>query len=146
MVIQKCIVVFVFFIVFFFLCKHVCVVASVISVSETLWTVACYVPLSIEFCRQKYWSRFLCPPPGDLPNPGIETRSPTSPALKADSLPLSNQGSLSLSLALLKPRDFPRAGKKECTCMYTPKHIILGGLMHAFNEYQFMNTKHFSGC
>ena len=97
MVIQKCIVVFVFFIVFFFLCKHVCVVASVISVSETLWTVACYVPLSIEFCRQKYWSRFLCPPPGDLPNPGIEPSSPVVPALQADSLPLRHLEALSPS-------------------------------------------------
>ena len=31
-----------------------------------------------------------CPPPGDLPDPGIE---PRSPALQADSLPLSHQGS-----------------------------------------------------
>ena len=36
------------------------------------------------FSRQKYWSGFPYPPPGDLPNPGIE---PRSPALQADSLP-----------------------------------------------------------
>ena len=36
------------------------------------------------FSRQEYWSGLPCPPPGDLPNPGIE---PRSPALKADSLP-----------------------------------------------------------
>jgi len=36
-----------------------------------------------EFSRQEYWSRLPCPPPGDLPNPGIE---PGSPALQADSL------------------------------------------------------------
>ena len=34
------------------------------------------------------------PPPGDLPNPGIEPESPTSPALQTDSLPLSHQRSL----------------------------------------------------
>ena len=34
--------------------------------------------------RQEYWSGFPCPPPGDLPNPGIK---PRSPALQADSLP-----------------------------------------------------------
>ena len=33
------------------------------------------------------------PPPGDLPNPGIEPMSPRSPALQADALPLSHQGS-----------------------------------------------------
>ena len=32
------------------------------------------------FSRQEYWSGLSCPPPGDLPNPGIE---PTSPALAA---------------------------------------------------------------
>jgi len=36
------------------------------------------------FSRQEYWSVLPCPPPGDLPNPGIE---PRSPALQADSLP-----------------------------------------------------------
>ena len=36
----------------------------------------------------------LCPPPGDLPNPGIEPAgSAAAPALQADSLPLSHQGS-----------------------------------------------------
>ena len=34
--------------------------------------------------RQEYWSGLPCPPPGDLPNPGIKPRSPT---LQADSLP-----------------------------------------------------------
>ena len=29
------------------------------------------------FPRQEYWSGLPCPPPGDLPNPGIEPRSPT---------------------------------------------------------------------
>ena len=49
----------------------------------TPWTVACQVPLSTGFSRQEYGSVLLCPPPGDLPNPGIE---PGSPALQADSL------------------------------------------------------------
>ena len=40
--------------------------------------------------RQEYWSGLPCSPPGDLPNPGIK---PRSPALQADSLPLSYLGS-----------------------------------------------------
>ena len=40
--------------------------------------------------RQEYWSGLPCPPPGDLPNSGIETAFPVSPALHADSLPLSH--------------------------------------------------------
>ena len=47
------------------------------------WTVARQVPLSIGFSTQDYWSGLSCLHPGDLPNPGIE---PRSPALQADSL------------------------------------------------------------
>ena len=51
------------------------------SDSATLWTVACQAPLSMGFSRQEYWSRLPCPPPGDLPDPGIEPMSLMSPAL-----------------------------------------------------------------
>ena len=47
-------------------------------------------PLFIEFSRQEHWRRLPFPPPGDLPEPGIKTASPVSPALQADSLPLSH--------------------------------------------------------
>ena len=47
----------------------------------TLWTVACQAPLSMGFSRQESWSGLPGPPPGDLPNPGIEPESPVSPAL-----------------------------------------------------------------
>ena len=46
-----------------------------------LWTVAHQDPLSMGFARQEYWSGLPCPPLGDLPNPGIEPGSLTSPAL-----------------------------------------------------------------
>ena len=46
-----------------------------------LWTVAHQTPLSMGFSRQEYWSGLLCPPPEDLPNPGMEPTSLTSPAL-----------------------------------------------------------------
>ena len=42
----------------------------------TSWIVACQAPLSIRFSRQDYWSGLPFPPPGELPNPGIEPRSP----------------------------------------------------------------------
>ena len=38
----------------------------------TPWTVACQVPLSIEFPKQEYWSGLSFPSSGDLPDPGIE--------------------------------------------------------------------------
>ena len=37
-----------------------------------LWTLALQAPLSMGFSRQEYWSGFPCPPPGDLPDPGIK--------------------------------------------------------------------------
>ena len=82
---------------FFFLCaiREICFVDSVelkhrISHSErvcakllqsfrlfvTPWTVARQAPLSMGFFRQEYWGGFPCPPPWDLPDPGIEPRSP----------------------------------------------------------------------
>ena len=64
------------------------------------WTVARQAPLSMGFSRQEYWSGLPCPPPGDLPNLGIKT---ASPALQADSLPLSQQGSSQLPVVALTP-------------------------------------------
>ena len=54
---------------------------------ETLWTVARQAPLSMGCPRQEHWRGLPCPPPGDLPNPGIE---PLSPALQVDSLSLNH--------------------------------------------------------
>ena len=47
----------------------------------TPWTVACQAPLSVGFSRQEYWSWQPFPSPGDLPEPGTEPSSLTSPAL-----------------------------------------------------------------
>ena len=43
----------------------------------------CQAPLSMGFFRSEYCSELPFPPPGDLPNPGIEPTSPISPALAA---------------------------------------------------------------
>ena len=51
--------------------------------------MACQAPLSREFSSQECWSGWPFPSSGDLPNPGIEPRSPTS---RADSLPAEPQG------------------------------------------------------
>ena len=59
-----------------------CEVASVVSDSVTPGTVAHQAPLSMGLSKQEYWSRLPCPPPGDLPNPGIEPVSLTFPALE----------------------------------------------------------------
>ena len=55
----------------------------------TPWTVAGQTSLSMEFSRQEYWSGLSFPSPGDLPDPGI---NPRSPALQAVSLPSESPG------------------------------------------------------
>ena len=63
---------------------------SRVRLFATPWTVIYQAPWSMGFSRQEYWSGLPFPSPGDLPNPGSE---PGSPALQADSLSLSHQGS-----------------------------------------------------
>ena len=54
---------------------------SHVHLFATQWTVAHQAPLSMGFSRQEYWSGLPFPPPGDLPNPGMEPMPPASPAL-----------------------------------------------------------------
>ena len=54
---------------------------SCVRLFVTLWTVARQAPLSMGFPRQENWSGLPFPPPGDLPDPGMEPVSPVSPAL-----------------------------------------------------------------
>ena len=51
---------------------------SRIRLFVTPWTAAHQALLSMGFSRQEYWSGLLCPPPGDLPSPGIEPMSPVT--------------------------------------------------------------------
>ena len=55
----------------------------------TPWTVAYQVPPSMGFSSQECWTGLPFPPPGDLPDPGIE---PRSPALQADAVPSEPPG------------------------------------------------------
>ena len=71
---------------------------SPVQLFVTLWTVALQAPLSVGFSSQEYWSGLPCPPPGDLPNPGIK---PSSLALKADSLLSEPPGKIFHSCSLL---------------------------------------------
>ena len=57
----------------------------------SLWHYDCNLPSSsvMGFSRQEYWGELPCLPLRDLPYPGIESKSPASPALEVDSFPLS---------------------------------------------------------
>ena len=48
---------------------------SHVRLSVTLWTITLQAPLSMGFSGQEYWSELPGPPPGALPNPGIESSS-----------------------------------------------------------------------
>ena len=70
---------------------RVCSLLSRIHLFATPQTVAHKVPLVMEFSKQENWSGLSFPSPGDLADPGIETKSPTQ---LSDSLPSeSHQGS-----------------------------------------------------
>ena len=78
-------------------CVRVCVSVGVsrfshIRLFATPWTVAHQAPLSMGFSRQEYWSGVPCPPPGDLRDPGVESRSPKSLTWQAGSLPVEPPG------------------------------------------------------
>ena len=62
---------------------------SCVSLFVTPWTVAHQAPLSMGFSRQEYWSRLPFPSLGDLPDLGIEPRSPASEADALTSEPQS---------------------------------------------------------
>ena len=61
------------------------------------------------FSSQEYWSGLPFTSPGDLPDPGIELRSP---ALQADSLPIELQGKPNM----LKKWDFPGGPVAKTLC------------------------------
>ena len=88
--------------------------------------VARQAPLPMGFSRREHWSGLPCPPPGDLPNPGIKPVSPVAPALQVGSLPLSHREA---------PRDKYRAGKyltlkiqSWAECMNVQNGLVMGGI------------------
>ena len=72
---------------------QMCAVCCCCSVAKLCLTICnpmnCMQPLSMGFPRHRYWSGLPFPSPGDLHNPDVQ---PASPALRADSLVLSQQG------------------------------------------------------
>ena len=76
---------------------------SNVRLLTTPWTIACQVLLSMEFARQEYWSGLPFPPPGHLPDPGIEPMSLVSPALAGGFLTTAPLG---------KPMGYEAAVKK----------------------------------
>ena len=81
---------------------------SCVHLFVTLRTVALQAPLPMGLSRQEYWSGLPCPPPRDLPDPGAEPTSPTSPELAGrffttPATECSFQNASPIWLSLLKP-------------------------------------------
>ena len=62
-------------------CLYVCTFSHSVTSNSfaTLWTLVYQAPLSMGFSRQEYWRGLPLPPPGDLPDPGIEPASLAPP-------------------------------------------------------------------
>ena len=73
-------------------CKCMLSCFSCVSLFAILWAITHQAPLSMGLSRQEYWSGLPCPSQGDLPNPGIESMCPASPALQADPIPTEPPG------------------------------------------------------
>ena len=104
--------VFSFVFLFFYSYVHVC--------ARSLWScptlcdpMDCSLPLSMGFSRQEYWSKLPYPPPGSLPNPGIEPVSLTSPALASRFFTTGATWDANVSLNKLPDRDETSFGKKN---------------------------------
>ena len=126
---------------------------SVVSDSVTLWTAAIRLLCPWRFSRQEHWCGFPCPPPGDLPNPGIEPPSPESLALQAASLPLSHQGSpteqakvpelsfttywLQVRRSPLLPEETSSWSKKSCTHIFITRQNLSISLSQIIEQYIF---------
>ena len=76
---------------------------SRVRLFATPWTVAHQAPPSMGFSRQEYCSGLPFPSPGDLPDPGIE---PRSPALQADALTSEPPGKPNTFIQILKHIEF----------------------------------------
>ena len=90
-----------------------CQSLSRVQLFATPQTVAHQALLSMEFSRQEYWSGLPFPPPGDLPDPGVE---PSSPALQADSIPSEPPGKPLVYL-------YARTGSQRLTLLFKPPNL-----------------------
>ena len=92
-------------------------VTKLCTILMTPWTVASQAPLSMGFSRQEHWSGLPFPSPRDLPNRGIE---PRSPALQADFFyQVSYKGSLRKKVT------------KSCPVLCNPMDYTVHGILQA---------------
>ena len=105
---------------------------SRVRLFETLRTIARQASLSMGFSRQEYWSGLPCPPPGDLPYPGIEPVSPVSPMLQVKSFPSKPPGS---------HRFLAMRISRHHVCPYKFQHSLSSHSVHSSKIERFLRPK-----
>ena len=78
------------------------------------------------FSRQEYWSGLPCLSPGDLPNTGIEPRSPT---LQVDYLPSEPPGKPTLTSLSSKFNGFTNPTDTISTCSWVCRFLATTSLL-----------------
>ena len=94
------------------------------------WTLAHQAPPSMGFSRQEYWSGLPFPFPGDLPDPGIE---PRSPALDADAL--TSEDSVNFQ-KILQTKQAPGVLHSWCTGKMPPSTLLAPAVLPVLTEPQ----------
>ena len=87
---------------------------SCLTLCDPMDYIAYQAPLSIEFSRQEYWGGLPCPPPGDLSNPEIETRSPALWVDSSASEPPGKPKNIGMVSFSLLQGIFPTQELNEC--------------------------------
>ena len=118
---------------------YVCAcVFSPVQFFVTPWIVAHQASLSMRLSRQEYWSGLPLPPPGNLPDPGIEPESPASPALADRFFTTEPPGKPHL-LSMLCNKSSPNSEEA--------KNIILPCVRKENWKYQMRGTiAHYKSC
>ena len=125
------------------ICCHCLVTKAYSTFFAAPWSVAHQVPLSKGFCKNKDWSGLPLPPPGGLPNPGIEHTVPVAPASACIAFTSEPPG---------KPVIIMNFEKKKCICFFLciqnwllkiSDGILYFPHFHAFyfsNQWSFSNS------
>ena len=113
-----------------------CCVFSHLQLFGTPWTVACQAPPSMGFPRQGYWSGLPFPPPGGLPDPGIEAASTQAPALAGRFFTPEPPGKLSSwpRSSIRQETNLPLSHSLTCSFMDLFIYSLPDSSIHSFTQ------------
>ena len=104
------------------------------QICPTLWTEVCHTPLSKGFSKQEYWSGLPCPPPGNLPDPGIKPVSLMSPALAGEFFTTRTAWLLQYKIPHVPPNNL-----RFTTHRYENSIVVIFYLIRQKNKFKPLN-------